>query len=110
MFNIVGEVSKVLFGTLDEADAQFYEKHIDKLETEQKDFLRLAKEQMLIVKSTLGSINKTILDYTVNEQIMVNSLTKLQHQLNENLKLEEGALRLSNIRLSIDEHVNKVET
>jgi hypothetical protein len=36
LLNFVGEISKVLFGTLTQADAKNYNKHITELEREQK--------------------------------------------------------------------------
>jgi hypothetical protein len=43
VLSFIGEISKMLFGTLTQADAKGYNKHISELEKEQKEFLHLAK-------------------------------------------------------------------
>jgi len=58
--NFIGGISKILFGTLDAEDASYYTDKISQVENEQLDFLKLSKEQMT-VKSTLRSINSTLL-------------------------------------------------
>jgi hypothetical protein len=57
VFNFIGEIRKILFGTLDAEDATYYTDKISQLENEQLDFLKLSKEQITVVKSTLRSIN-----------------------------------------------------
>jgi hypothetical protein len=44
VFNFIGGVSKILFGTLDNEDANYYSDKINNLENEQMDFLKLFKE------------------------------------------------------------------
>jgi hypothetical protein len=51
VLKFVGEVSKILFGTLTHSDAKTYNKHITELEKEQREFLHLSKEQMTIIKN-----------------------------------------------------------
>jgi hypothetical protein len=46
-------VSEVLFGTVTEADAKNYNKHITELEKEQKECLHLSKEQMAFIKTKI---------------------------------------------------------
>jgi hypothetical protein len=59
VLNCIGEISKILFGTLTQADAKGYNKHISELEKEQKEFLHLAKEQMTVIKTMISSVNST---------------------------------------------------
>jgi hypothetical protein len=61
VFNFIGMISKILFGTMDSEDASYYAAKISSLEKEQIDFLRLSKEQITVVKSTLRSMNSTLL-------------------------------------------------
>jgi methyl-accepting chemotaxis protein len=77
VLNFVGEVSKILFGTLTQSDAKNYNKHIKELEKEQKEFLHLSKEQMTIVKTTITSINSTLQKVNKNENILKKGLNKL---------------------------------
>ena len=44
VFNFIGVISKILFGTVDNDDASYYAEKISSLEKEQLDFFRLSKE------------------------------------------------------------------
>jgi hypothetical protein len=46
---------KFFFGTLDYDDANYDSSKINNLENEQMEFLKLSKEQVTVVKSTLRS-------------------------------------------------------
>jgi hypothetical protein len=59
ILNFVGEISKILFGTLTQPDARNY-KHITELENEHREFLHLSNEQMTLIKTTIISINTTL--------------------------------------------------
>jgi hypothetical protein len=41
-----GNILKFLFGTLTQSDAENFNQHITQLETEQREFLRISKEQI----------------------------------------------------------------
>jgi hypothetical protein len=62
IFNFIGGISKILFGTVDSEDATYYTDKISDLEWEQAEFLKHSKEQRTVVKSTLRSINTTLQD------------------------------------------------
>jgi hypothetical protein len=79
VLNVVGEVSKILFGTLTQSDARNYNRHITEFEKEQKEFLHLAKEQMTIIKTTIISVNSTFQKVNQNEKILKEGLTKLMN-------------------------------
>jgi hypothetical protein len=55
-------VSHSLFGILDSDNEEFFKDKIKQLETEQSDLIKLSREQMVVVKSTLKSVNKTLHD------------------------------------------------
>jgi len=63
VFNLIGGISKILFGTMDNEDASYYAKKISSSEKEQIDFLKLSKEQITVVKATLRSMNSTYWQY-----------------------------------------------
>jgi hypothetical protein len=45
VFNFIGGISKILFGTFDNEESNYYSDKINSLEKEQMEFLRLSKEQ-----------------------------------------------------------------
>ena len=49
MFNLVGEISKILFGTMDDHDANYYADKVSQLEREQLEFLKITREQISVV-------------------------------------------------------------
>ena len=70
VLDFVGKISKILFGTLDYDDSVYYTNKITELEQEQKDFLRISKEQLLVIKSAVISFNSTIRDVNKNEKVL----------------------------------------
>jgi flagellar basal body-associated protein FliL len=66
VFNFIGEVSKIHFGTLDD-DAKFYNEQIRHLEENSDSLTNLLKQQLIVVKSTLGTVNETLSDMEHNE-------------------------------------------
>jgi hypothetical protein len=70
ILNFVGEISKILFGTLMQSDARNYNQQITELEKEQKEFLHLSKEQMTVIKTTITSVNTTLQKVNQNERAL----------------------------------------
>ena len=70
VFNFIGGISKVLFGTMDSEDASFYAEKISSFEKEQIDFLKLSKEQITVVKATLRSMTSTLLAVSGKEKVL----------------------------------------
>jgi len=52
----VGEISKLLFGTLDENNAEYYDERIRQVESNSEDTAELLKQQVYVIKSTLGRL------------------------------------------------------
>jgi hypothetical protein len=57
----MGEVSKILFGTMEDDDARYCNKQIKHFERSLESMTDLLKQQLYVVKSSLGAIN----DYLV---------------------------------------------
>jgi hypothetical protein len=83
VFNFIGGISKIIFGTMDSEDASYYAEKISNLEREQTDFLKLSKEQITVVKSTLRSLNSTLLAVSENERILSKGLEEMAKHINE---------------------------
>jgi hypothetical protein len=54
-------------------DASYYSE-VSELEKEQLEFLSLSKEQVTVVKSTLRSLNSTLLAVSENERVLSKGL------------------------------------
>jgi hypothetical protein len=83
LFNFIGQISHSLFGVLDSDNEAFYNNKITQLEGEQSDLIKLSREQMVVVKSTLKSVNKTLNYVSNNELILENGLTELKKFINK---------------------------
>jgi hypothetical protein len=81
LFNFIGQISHSLFGTPDSENEEFYNQKISQLE-EQTDLIKLPREQMVIVKSTLKSVNRTLHDVSRNELILEKGLDKINKFIN----------------------------
>jgi hypothetical protein len=70
LFNFIGQISHAMFGIMDADNEEFYNKKKSRLEEEESDLIKLSREQMIIVKSTLKSVNRTLHDFSKNELIL----------------------------------------
>lgn len=74
-FNIIGSGLKLLFGTLDSDDAEYYDNAINKVSQDDKSMMLLLKDQVQVVKTTITNFNTSI-----------SQIKKSEAQLNENIK------------------------
>ena len=109
VFNFIGGISKILFGTMDNEDASYYAEKISNLEKEQIDFLRLSKEQITVVKSTLRSLNSTLLAVSENERILSKGLEEMARHVN----VRDGEIKEmftgTSMLLTVNEHNMQLE-
>ena len=104
LFNFVGKVSKALFGTLDDDDAQLYHEHIERLEQGTTTLTQLMKHQLMIVKSVLCTFNETLTDVEYNELKMAEGLNQLQRHVNTFGTQKHYLLSL---KIAIESHIAK---
>jgi hypothetical protein len=62
VFNFIGELSKILFGTTDEEDARYYNERIKLFEQNSDDMNTLLKQQLCVTKSSFGAVNSTLIN------------------------------------------------
>jgi hypothetical protein len=79
VFNFIGEISKILFGTLDNEDATYYNEQIRHFEENSDDMTKLLKWQLVIVRPTLGAINSTLIDMEFNQEKAKNGLAQIKN-------------------------------
>ena len=102
VLNFVGDIAKILFGTLSQSDAEKYNSHISDLEKEQIEFLHILKDETTVIKSTLSAVNMTIHKINKNEQVLKDSLKKLtNYTINRVNALEEEIERVNIINEQI---------
>ena len=108
VFNFIGDISKKLFGTMDNEDASYYALKISNLEKEQTDFLKLSKEQ-ITVKSTLRSLNSTLLAVSENERILSKGLEEMAKHVNDGDGEIKEMFTGTSMLLTVNEHNMQLE-
>jgi hypothetical protein len=103
----VGKVSKALFGTMDDEDAQFYHDQIERFEQGTTTLTQLMKQQLMIVKSTLCTFNETLTDVEYNEIKMRKGLSQLQTYLETFGSQIENTTYLLSLKIAIESHIAK---
>jgi len=90
VFNFTGGIRKTLFRTMDNDDAFYYAEKISSLEREQLDFLRHSKGQVTVVKTTLRSLNSTLLAVSENDSILSKGLDEMaKHVIEHDSEIKE---------------------
>ena len=108
VFNFIGELSKILFGTMDDDDAKYYNEQIKAFEQNSGDLTTLMKQQVSVVKSSLGAINNTLSDVEYNEKLIRGEMVKVSDYLS-NLKADtDTKLNLVNTKVEVEGHILKV--
>ncbi|XP_053995180.1 uncharacterized protein LOC128885253 [Hylaeus anthracinus] len=82
----IGTISNVLFGTLTEDDAKYYNQEIDKIYKDQKHLSELLGKQTHIVRSEFQDIHQDLIKLRNSSLIMDNKIKQLTAGL---LKLDE---------------------
>jgi hypothetical protein len=108
IFNLVGYVAHSLFGMLDPESEIFYNQKITQLEEEQLKWLKLTREQIIVVQYTLRSVNKTLHDVSAHEGIVTGELYKLQQFVNEGNRKVENRHALSAFLFVLNDHAMRV--
>jgi len=70
ILNFVGEINKVLFGTLDENDADHYIEQIRRLKKNSNDNTELLPQQLYVIMSTLRALNETLADVQHTDKLV----------------------------------------
>jgi hypothetical protein len=102
VLDFVGEISKILFGTLTQAEAREYNSYINQLEREQQEFLHISSEQMTIINSTVNSVNLTMRRINQNENALKDSLIKLNTKVTDvTLELQQEIQQVTMANMQI---------
>jgi len=106
--NFMGEISKVLFGTLDDRDAEYYDEQIRKFEASSDDTTELLKQQVRVLKTTLGAFEGTLKDIEYNDGLMRKGLLDIQGYLDTLSSETAKKLSIFEARFMIEKHITQV--
>ena len=108
VFNFVGTISKILFGTMDEDNALYYNEQIKHFEQNSDGLTDLLKQQLYVVQSSLGAINETLTDMEYNEGKVREGLAQLQHYVDSLASESEKFTNLVSIKITVETHIAQV--
>jgi len=83
---------------------RFYNQKISQLEKEQLDWLKLNREQVIVVRSTLRSVNQTLYDIPTHEMLLTKELRKILDSVNVRNKKIEGKYASTALYLAVNSH------
>jgi hypothetical protein len=106
LFDFGGKILKFLFGTATEDEVALNYNHIMEMEKDHKEFLRIASEQLLVLKSTIVTMNSTSNDILRSEMKM----RKVLKNLALDVKLQDKRLRYEiDSSLVLNELIKQIE-
>lgn len=79
LFNVIGKVFKVVIGTMDADDAEYYNNAINDLNIGEIDLTNLLKTQSQIVQSTITNFNNTVTNLHHAEDVFNTNIRLLQN-------------------------------
>jgi hypothetical protein len=71
-----------MFGKMDEDDAQYYNEQIKLLEKNSENMNTLIKQQLYVVKSSLGVVNNPMYDVECNGSILKEGMNRVARYVN----------------------------
>ena len=102
------EISKVLFGTLDENDADCYDEPIRNFERNSEDTTDLLKQQVYVIKSTLGALNDTLADMEHSDKLVRKGLSDIQTDLDTISSETARKFDIFEANFMIEKHIAEV--
>jgi len=108
VFNFIGKLSKVLFGTMDDDDAKYYNDQIKLFEQNSEDMNTLLRQQLSVVKSSLGAVNNTLTDVEYNENLLKEGISRVTKYM-DTLRLEiNEKMNLFSMKIEVEGHILRV--
>jgi hypothetical protein len=108
VFNWIGELSKILFGTMDDDDDKYYNDQIKLFEQNSEDTNALMKQLLSVVKSSLGAVNNTLADVEYNENLLKEGISRVTKYMDA-LRVETNEkINLFSMKIEVEGHMLRV--
>jgi hypothetical protein len=76
--NFIGELSKILLGTMDDDCAKYYDERTIFFEQNSEDMVALLKQQLNVIKSSFGAVNNILTDVEFNGMSIREGTSKIK--------------------------------
>ncbi|KAL4104182.1 hypothetical protein QTP88_019491 [Uroleucon formosanum] len=101
LVNLVGRVQKTLFGTLDDTDAELYDRQIEKLQSSQQNLLKIIDKQTSVLKATANTFKEAN-----KMEAQINRLSVLYNRMADTVNQTVINLDIVEARTNINEQIN----
>jgi hypothetical protein len=108
VLNFVDEISKILLGTLDENDAEYYDEYIRQFQRNSEDTTEILKQRANVIKCTLCALYITLADVAYNNKLVRNGLADVQTYLDSLSSQTAGKLSIFEAKFLIEKHITLV--
>ncbi|KAK2577890.1 hypothetical protein KPH14_012888 [Odynerus spinipes] len=105
----VGEICKILFGTMSASDSLYYNNEIDLIHSDNKRNAELFKNQTRIVKVSLEKTNQMLIDYKNKLEIIQDNFKTLEKQENDIIKTREIISHSFELEVSVVEYIRTLD-
>jgi len=93
---------------MDENDAEYYDEQIRHFERNSEDTTELLKQQVYVIKSTLGALNITLADVTHNDKPVKQGSVDIQTYLDSLSSETDEKLTIFEAKFMIAKHITQV--
>ncbi|XP_046142338.1 uncharacterized protein LOC123987955 [Osmia bicornis bicornis] len=104
--SFIGTISKVLFGTLTEDDAHYYNQELDKLYTGQGQMAEIIANQTYIMRSEFDNLHAQLLNTTLEAHFIMNEVITLGKELHKT-QTEIKGMEIRNLLLGWTDQLDK---
>lgn len=106
LFDGIGKTFKILFGTLDVTDAQYYDDQMSELDKKQTNTINLIQNQTSLLRSSIHIIQEKFKNNDKNANTLKTNLDKIQEDLSKITNYTE----LNNLEQNIFENLQETVT
>ena len=108
MFNFIGELSKILFGTMDKNFANYYNEQIKLFKHNSDDVNTLLKQQLCVMKSSLGAVNSTLIVVEYNENLLKMLINNITRYMSNLMSQTTAKVNMVSAKIEVEGHILKV--
>jgi septation ring formation regulator EzrA len=93
---------------MDNEGAKYYNEQIRHFEENSDDITKLLKQQLIVVRSTLGTISNTLTDMKYNQEKVKNGLIQIKSFLESATSENRKKLNTLAAKITVESHIAKV--
>jgi chromosome segregation ATPase len=93
---------------MDNKDARYYIEQIKHFEENSYDLTKLLKQQLTVIKSSLGSVNNTLTDLEYNQEKVKKGLTQIKGYVEAATAENREILNMVAAKIIVESHIARV--